>query len=239
MDGHFSDLIHLINNGQNSELFAPHFKQHFKSTTSRTDLSKCMAFKVENQLNLIGAMKTFTKPNCNLCMEERLTILKKLRDKRFTLMNENSEIYRACRLKTTFCRFFLSATAWADDVNLRVTIFDEKSHLYYHELIQEYPKAAGHTVTIETLDNVPQNQVVQQLDQDKISLHWLIQSASLDSTYTPVEVGITNTLIGHRVLFIPKGGQFEYDSVKILEDFRNLGKIGVFDKKWFDVSVWK
>ena len=28
------------------------------------------------RLNLIGAMKTFTKPNCNLCMEERLIILK-------------------------------------------------------------------------------------------------------------------------------------------------------------------
>ena len=38
-------------------------------------------------------MKTFTKPNCNPCMEERLTILKKLRDKRVTIMNKNLEIY--------------------------------------------------------------------------------------------------------------------------------------------------
>ena len=61
-----------------------------------------MTFKVVKQLNTIGAMKTFTKPNCNLCMEERLTILKKLRDKRVTIMNKNSEIYGACRHKTTF-----------------------------------------------------------------------------------------------------------------------------------------
>ena len=47
-----------------------------------------MTFKVVKQLNLIGAMKTFTKPNCNLCMEERLTILKNLRDKRVTIMNK-------------------------------------------------------------------------------------------------------------------------------------------------------
>ena len=63
---------------------------------------------VVNQLNPIGAMKTFTKPNCNLCMEERLTILKMLPDKRVTIMNKNSEIYGACRHKTSFCQFFLS-----------------------------------------------------------------------------------------------------------------------------------
>ena len=41
-------------------------------------------------------------------MEERLTILEKLRDKRFKVMNKNSDIYAACRHKTTFHRFFLS-----------------------------------------------------------------------------------------------------------------------------------
>ena len=53
-------------------------------------------------------MKTFTKPNCNLCMEERLTILKKLGDKRVTVMKKNSEIYGACLNKTNFHKFFLS-----------------------------------------------------------------------------------------------------------------------------------
>ena len=61
-----------------------------------------MKFKVVKQLNPIGAMKTFTKPNYNLCMEEHLTILKKLHDKCVTIMNKNSEIYGACRHKTTF-----------------------------------------------------------------------------------------------------------------------------------------
>ena len=67
-----------------------------------------MTFKVLKQLNLIGAMKKFTKPNCNICMQERLTILKKLRDKRITVMDNNLDIYGACHHKTTFHRFFLS-----------------------------------------------------------------------------------------------------------------------------------
>ena len=108
MDGHFSDLLYLLKNGHKSDSFAAHFEQHFNTTKTRIDLRKYMTFKVVKQLNPIGAMKTFTKPDCNLCMEERLTILKKLRDKRVTIMNKNSEIYGACRHKTCFHRFCLS-----------------------------------------------------------------------------------------------------------------------------------
>ena len=76
MDGHFSDLLRLLKNGQKSDLFAAHFEQHSNTTTSRIDLRKYMTFKVVKQKNPIRAMKTFTKPNFNPCMEERLTILK-------------------------------------------------------------------------------------------------------------------------------------------------------------------
>ena len=95
MDGHFSDVQRLLKNGQKSDSFADHFEQHFNTTTSRTYLRKYMTFKLVNQLNPIGAMKTFTKTNCNLCMQEHLTILEKLCDKRVTVMNKKSEIYGA------------------------------------------------------------------------------------------------------------------------------------------------
>ena len=67
-----------------------------------------MMFKVVNQLNSIGTMKTFTKPNWNLCMDERLMILKILRDKCIKIMNKNSEIYGACWNKTDIHQLFLS-----------------------------------------------------------------------------------------------------------------------------------
>ena len=108
MDGHFSDLLRLLKNGQKSDSFADHFEQHFNTTTSRIDLRKYMTLKVVKHLRPICAMKKFTKPNCNICMEERLTTLKKLRDKHVTIMNNNSEIYGACRHKTCFHRCFLS-----------------------------------------------------------------------------------------------------------------------------------
>ena len=80
IEGHFSNLLCLLINGQQSDSFATHFKHQLKYTISYTDLRKFMTFKVVEQLKPIGAMKTFTKPNCNLRMEERLTILKKLRE---------------------------------------------------------------------------------------------------------------------------------------------------------------
>ena len=69
MDGHFSNLLRLLKNRKISGSFAAHFEQHFNSTASRTDLRNYITFKVVKQLNPIGAMKTFTKPSCNLCME--------------------------------------------------------------------------------------------------------------------------------------------------------------------------
>ena len=108
MDGHFSDLQRLLKNGQNSDSFAAHFLQHFTNTMSRTDLRKCMTFKAIKQLNPIGMMETFTKPNYNLCIKERLMTLKKLHGKHVIIINRNLEIYGVCRHKTIFHQFCLS-----------------------------------------------------------------------------------------------------------------------------------
>ena len=107
MDCRFYYLLRLLNNGQKSDSFSAHFVHHCNTTTTRTDLRKYMTFKVENQLNPIGPMKTFTKNKCNLCMEERLTILKNLCDKPVTIMKNNSDVYGACHQKTDFHRFCL------------------------------------------------------------------------------------------------------------------------------------
>ena len=56
---------------------ASHVKQHFNATTSRIDLRKYMTFKAVYFLKQIGSMKTFTKPNYNLCTERRLKSLKR------------------------------------------------------------------------------------------------------------------------------------------------------------------
>ena len=107
MESHFSDDQFLVKNGQKSDSFVAHFEQHFKYTTSCMDLCKCMMFKLVNQITPIVPMKSCTKPNFNLCMEEHLNTIKKLCDKHVTLMNQNSDIYGALKRKNTFRPFFL------------------------------------------------------------------------------------------------------------------------------------
>ena len=102
MYGNFSNILRILKNGQKSYSFAAHFEQDLNTTMSHTDICKHTKFKVVKQLNLIGAMKTFTKPIWNLCMEERLTILKNIRDKRVMVMNKNLEIYCMVEIDSSF-----------------------------------------------------------------------------------------------------------------------------------------
>ena len=67
-----------------------------------------MAFKVVKQLNPIGAMKKFTKPDFNPYMQKRGTVLKNIFEKGITFMNKSLDIYVAFRHKTTFRLFCLS-----------------------------------------------------------------------------------------------------------------------------------
>ena len=76
MDGHFSDVQYLHKIGEFSNSFVAHYGQHFKSTTSCSDQCMCMTLRVVKNLIPIESMKVFTNPTCNLCMEERLTVLK-------------------------------------------------------------------------------------------------------------------------------------------------------------------
>ena len=92
-DIHFSSLQRSIKTGKN--------QQHFQYTMSCTDLHKCMSFKVVKQLNPILAMKSFTKPICYLCMEERLAILNNLHNLKVILMKKK-ELYEACWSKANF-----------------------------------------------------------------------------------------------------------------------------------------
>ena len=96
MERYLSDLLCLLKNVLKSYSFDVYFENNFRTTTSCTDLRKYITFKVVKQLILIGAMIKFTKLNLNLFMEERLKVLKKIREKCVTVMNKTSKIYGAC-----------------------------------------------------------------------------------------------------------------------------------------------
>ena len=54
MSSHLSDIQRILKNGQESYLFSGHYRQHFQSTISCTDLYKCMELKGFIYINPIG-----------------------------------------------------------------------------------------------------------------------------------------------------------------------------------------
>lgn len=125
-----------------------------------------------------------------------------------------------------------------DTITLIFPTFEDNNQDYYIELTQKALEATGHHVNIETTGIIPQTRAIQMLEDNEVSILWLIQSAERDEQYTPVKVGLTNGLIGHRIFLIPSGEEDAYMNVTNLDDFRSLGKVGAFGKEWFDAKVW-
>lgn len=126
-----------------------------------------------------------------------------------------------------------------DTLYLSLPSFNDNSHHYYHELIEKSVQAIGYEVIISTpYKHIPQKRTHTMLQHGKLSLMWYIESEERNKKYLPVPVGLTNKLIGKRILFIPEGKQFLYDSVQTIDDFRALKVVGAFGKNWYDEEVW-
>jgi hypothetical protein len=133
----------------------------------------------------------------------------------------------------------LASAAQAERIRLKLALLPDLKHRYYHELLNIALKVAGHNPFIERVGGLTQEQIAQYLTKDRLTLHWFLQTKERDTKYVPVRVGITNGLIGQRILFIPKGQQPIYDNVNTLDDFKKLEKSAALGRMWFDVDVWK
>ncbi|WP_157443021.1 hypothetical protein [Colwellia piezophila] len=113
-----------------------------------------------------------------------------------------------------------------------------KQHLFYHELLTQAIKEIGHTPILKVHD-IPQLRIKRYLDLGTISIYWMLETTERNQHYIPIEVDLTNGLIGNRILLIKKGEQPLYDKVKNLADFRDLGLVGGMGVRWFDAKVWQ
>ena len=138
--------------------------------------------------------------------------------------------------------FMISVVASAQNKSSTITLtsgtLPDGVHAYYHEILKESLEQNGYTLDLKVI-NVPQTRAESMLDSGGISIYWFIKTAERDARWVPVNCGLTNGLIGQRVLFIPKGKQQLYSQVRTLNDFRNLKLTAGFGKNWYDVKVWE
>ena len=110
---HIQDTCRLVNKGEASDTFADHFAKHCSSTIKGNlrpkHVREMLSLKILWEGNPIHCMKSFNTHGCNLCMKERLEILKAKRLDKLNgeniLIKESKDFYGACRHKTKFHRY--------------------------------------------------------------------------------------------------------------------------------------
>lgn len=121
---------------------------------------------------------------------------------------------------------------------LTVPTYDDNLHKFYHDLLRQSMMAQGHEVVINEAPPMPQKRIVQELHAGRLSIFWMVRSKERDQTFVAVNGGLTNGLIGNRILFVKRGNEEMFANVKTLDDFRNSKKVGGLGAAWFDVKIW-
>lgn len=118
----------------------------------------------------------------------------------------------------------------------------EESIDYVQDVLTEALAAAGYEIPVEPLlqsADIPMTRQELMLQHGEIDVLMLGRTAERDSRFLQVAVGMTDNLVNHRILFIPKGHQARYDEVHTLEQFRRLGKVAAMGEAWGDRAIWE
>lgn len=138
--------------------------------------------------------------------------------------------------------FLFTFLAYSEEkiITLQVVDVVPGKDSYYFELLKESLEFDNYKVDLSIKKNIPLTRVEEYLANGKITLHWYMATEKRKNSF-PIyaDIGLTNGLMGYRILFIPKGEQHFYSKIKNLDDFRELNKVGAFGAGWYDVEVWR
>lgn len=149
---------------------------------------------------------------------------------------------RSIRLVLAWLMLGLACSVQADPLPTLKLGGTPDSVSYAELLLGHVLEASGHQMAFENMadqDHIPMTRLEVMLQQGDISVLILGQTAERDRVFLKVPVGMTDNLVNQRILFIQKGSQPEYDAVRSLEDFRQLGKVAAMGEAWADRTIWE
>ncbi|MAC46644.1 MAG: hypothetical protein CMI12_07300 [Oceanospirillum sp.] len=134
----------------------------------------------------------------------------------------------------------INTKLYAQEVTLDIPIIEEHSnqHLFFHTLLYRALLDAGHQPKL-VVHKIPHLRANQLLETGDLSLLWLVESQARNQHFVPVEIGLTDGLIGQRVLLIRPEDQEWFSRIQTLEDLRQRNIHTALGKRWFDVKVWQ
>ncbi|WP_425425318.1 hypothetical protein [Vibrio sonorensis] len=116
----------------------------------------------------------------------------------------------------------------------------DNGHRYYHEILKAALKAKGVKLNIQIpAEHTPQKRVQKMVQNGSLSLTWMISTPERDRKYNPIDIPLTNGLIGKRILLIPPELQTRFDAIRSLKQLQDSGLAAGLGLNWFDVNVWK
>ncbi|WLD58774.1 hypothetical protein NFC81_03010 [Salinispirillum sp. LH 10-3-1] len=115
----------------------------------------------------------------------------------------------------------------------------EEAFAYNSLVLTEALQAAGYQVAITYVENVPMSRMEVMLERGEVSAHILGETATRSARYLPVRVGMTDNLVGQRVLFIKSGDQPRFNDVHSLAELRERNLVAGLGEAWRDVAIWQ
>ncbi len=127
--------------------------------------------------------------------------------------------------------------ARADEINLTLAGTQE-NYDYTAKILTRVLEAQGHTVNISSVGDLPMTRLEAMMAAGDISCLILGKTDSRTEQFGLIDIGMTNNLIGQRILFIRGQDQFIYNNVNTLEEFRATDQVAGMGQAWGDVSIW-
>lgn len=137
--------------------------------------------------------------------------------------------------------FVISSGAMAQQtISLSLQKQVDGGHAFYHELLYESLTQNGYQVEISSPSkHIPQKRAIKMVESGALSLTWLLSTNERNERFVPIDIPLTNGLIGKRILLIPPRLQTRFNAINTLDELKQSGLVAGLGVNWFDVDVWR
>lgn len=146
--------------------------------------------------------------------------------------------FLACIL---FAPFSSASAPTPAPLELRIAVVSDGRADYFIRLLEESLKLIKQPYHIQYVKDLPARRMWSMLDKGDINLFYGMQSQEKDNDPHLVAVrnGLTNGLIGQRVLLVRHADTQAFARVRSVADLKRTGLIAGFGAGWGDTKVWK
>lgn len=135
---------------------------------------------------------------------------------------------------------FIMPLGLVEAQNIEIAVGSNRSSFNYTaEILTRALAAEGYNAIIRYVGIIPTPRLEYMMAAGDVSCFILSKTAARSSRFLTVDVGMTNGLVSHRILFIRKEDQPLFDKVYTLSDLQKLSKVVGMGESWGDVAIWK